>query len=105
MDKFDFERDVLQADGPILADFWAPWCGYCRRLAPVVDRLEKEVEGQVKVVRVNIDECPEVAERYHVEMIPSLILFQNGEASEQLLNSPSQAVMRDWLKEKGVLKG
>ena len=103
MSKFDFQKEVLEETGPVIAEFWAPWCGYCRRLAPAVERLESELSGKVKIARINIDEDPELAQKYQVDTIPTLILFQNGKDSAPFVNPPSQAAITDWLTESKAI--
>ncbi|MCD7905252.1 MAG: thioredoxin [Clostridiales bacterium] len=78
--KENFETEVLKSDIPVLVDFWAVWCGPCRILAPVMKEIAEENEGVVKVGKVNVDEQPELAIRYKVASIPTVILFKNGEA-------------------------
>ena len=79
----DWDVEVLQAEGPVLVDFWAEWCPPCRKLAPVVDALADEYAGRVKVVKLNVDENPDVAGRYSIFSIPTLLLFKGGEVVEQ----------------------
>lgn len=74
----NFEREVLTAEKPVLVDFWAPWCGPCRMLSPVVDELAEEHNGEVYVGKVNIDEEPELATRFGVMSIPTVMLFKGG---------------------------
>jgi thioredoxin 1 len=79
----DWTTEVLQAEQPVLVDFWAEWCPPCRKLAPVVDALADEYAGRVKVVKLNVDESPEVASRYSIFSIPTLLLFRGGKVVEQ----------------------
>ena len=78
LNKDNFTSEVLESDKPVLVDFWAEWCGPCRMLAPVVEEIAEEFDGSVKVGKVNIDEEPELANKYRVDFIPTLIVFRNG---------------------------
>lgn len=82
-----FDKEVLQSEVPVLVDFWAPWCGPCKAIAPVVEELAKEYGGKLKVVKVNVDDNKEAAMRYNVRGIPNLILFKNGEAQNQIVGA------------------
>ena len=77
--KENFEAEVLKSDIPVLVDFWASWCGPCMMLSPVIAELAEELEGKVKVGKVNVDEQSELAMKYRVASIPTLLLFENGE--------------------------
>ena len=74
----NFESEVLKAEKPVLVDFWAEWCGPCRMMGPVVEELEKEIGNEDKFAKINIDECPELAEKYNVMSIPTFKCFKNG---------------------------
>lgn len=75
----NFEQEVLRADLPVLVDFWASWCGPCRMLSPVIAEIAEEYAGKVKVGKVNVDEQPNLANRYGIASIPTVMLFKNGE--------------------------
>jgi thioredoxin 1 len=81
----NFETEVLQSNTPVLVDFWAPWCGPCRAVAPAVDAIANEFSGRVKVVKLNTDEEQQVAIKYGVGSIPTLMVFKNGEMVERVL--------------------
>jgi len=80
-----FDTEVIQSDKPVLVDFWAPWCGPCRMLSPLVDELSKEYDGKVKVGKLNTDDNAGVATRYRISAIPSLLFFKNGKLVDQLV--------------------
>ena len=80
-----FEVDVLNSELPVLVDFWAPWCGPCRMVAPVVEELSDDYDGQVKFVKLNTDENPQVSGKYGIRSIPTLLLFKGGENVGQVI--------------------
>ena len=77
-----FEQEVLKADVPVLLDFWAPWCGPCRMLAPTVEEIAEEYDGRAKVCKVNVDEEEELAIRFGLASIPTLLVFRNGQLAD-----------------------
>ncbi len=80
----NFEAEVLNSNVPVLIDFWAPWCGPCRMLAPMIAELAQEYAGKAKIAKLNTDENPEVATRFQISAIPALLFFKNGKLAEQL---------------------
>ena len=86
----NFEAQVLNSDKPVLVDFWAPWCAPCRMLAPTVEAVAEKYQGSATVVKLNVDDNPNVSQRYGIKGIPTLILFKNGKEEERVVGATSK---------------
>ncbi|SRR5713226_3561609 len=91
----NFETEVIGSDLPVLVDFWAPWCGPCKAIAPVVEELAREYEGKLKVAKVNVDDNPVTPSRYGVRGIPNLIILKGGKVKEQVVGAVPKAKLVD----------
>lgn len=100
--KENFAAEVENASLPVLIDLWAPWCVYCRRLAPALDRVAEKYDGRLIVGKIDIDEQPELADKLQADVIPTLYLYKNGSHGDKVVNPPSQAALEAWLAEQGV---
>jgi len=101
LDDDSFENKVLKADKPVMVDFWAPWCGPCKAIAPTVDALEKEYGEHMTFAKVNVDENPISPSKYGVQAIPTLIFFKNGEIADQITGMVAKEKLEETIK--GVL--
>jgi thioredoxin 1 len=95
LSEFNFKTEVLEAPGPVLVDFWAPWCGPCRMMEPVLEALARDY----KVCKVNVDTNPQLATRYRVESIPALVVFKDGRGAARHVGVTSEAVLRRELEQ------
>lgn len=95
--KENFSTEVAEGERPVLLEFWAPWCVYCRRLSPVLDRLSEKLGDEIPVGKVNVDEQPELEDRFDVSVIPTLYLFRKGDHGEKLVAPNSQAQIEEWI--------
>ncbi|HJC21050.1 MAG TPA: thioredoxin family protein [Candidatus Butyricicoccus avicola] len=96
LNRENFAQEVLQSEQPVLVEFWAPWCVYCRRISPALDRMDQASE--VKIAKINIDEQPELAAQFQVEVIPTFLLFQQGQHGDRLIAPGSQAQIEEWIR-------
>jgi len=89
----NFEAEVVNSDVPVLVDFWAPWCNPCKMMAPIVDKLAERYAGRVKVVKLNVDDSPDIANRFGIRGIPSLFIFKGGAVLTRLVGVQTEGAM------------
>lgn len=94
----DFTEQVLQSDTPVVVDFWAEWCGPCKQIAPALEELASELDGKVKIAKVNVDEHPKPAGDYGVRALPTLMLFKNGEVVSTRPGAANKSRLAEWIE-------
>jgi len=92
-----FKADVLESSEPVVVDFWAEWCGPCRMIAPALDEISKELEGKVKIVKMNVDENQQVPGQFGIRSIPTLMIFKNGKLAAQKVGAASKGDLSKWI--------
>ena len=92
-------QEMIHGSKPVLVDFWAPWCGYCRRIGPAYDKIAQQFDQQVDVVKINIDEQPQLAQSEQIEVIPTLVLYRNGVALGSIVAPESKAMIETFIQQ------
>ena len=97
-----FQKTVLESPVPVIVDFWAPWCGPCCAVGPIIDELATEYDGKVRVVKMNVDENPATPTKFGIRAIPTLVLFKKGETVEQITGAVTKAALKDLIDTKAL---
>ena len=92
-----FESEVLKANGPVVVDFWAEWCGHCRMIAPALEEIAGALGNKVKIVKLNVDESPATATKYGIQSIPTLMIFKNGQMAARQIGAAPKQKLEQWI--------
>jgi thioredoxin 1 len=95
-----FDADVLNSDTPVVVDFWAEWCGPCKQIGPALETIATEMEGRVKIAKINIDDNPRAPSKYGVRGIPTLMLFKNGQVAATKVGAAPKTAIANWIEEQ-----
>ena len=98
LDQSNFQKEVLDSKIPVLVDFWAPWCGPCKMLGPVLEELEKDYNGKAKFVKVNVDNNPVVSQQFRVSSIPTVLIFKNGSTVDKMVGFRPKSAVKDLIE-------
>ena len=93
-----FSENVLNSKGLVLVDFWAEWCGPCRQLGPILEALDNELNGEVKIYKMNVDDSPETASQFGIRSIPTMFLFKDGKQIDTKVGLSTQSTIKDWIE-------
>ena len=97
VDNNNFQSEVLNSAEPVVVDFWAEWCGPCKMIAPALEEIAMEMNGKVKIAKLNIDENPELAAQYGVRSIPTLVIFKNGQLADTKVGAAPKTALNAWI--------
>ena len=94
----EFESEVINSDKPVLIDFWAPWCGPCKEIAPILEEIADEMQDTIKVVKINIDENPNIPNKYGIQSIPTMIIFKKGQPISTKIGAAIKSEVKTWIE-------